>query len=476
VDEIAARLHDRFALLTGGARTALPRQRTLEAAVAWSYDLLDESERRLFVRLGIFAGGVELTAVEEVCSDDETPRGRILDLLIGLVDKSLVSVQTVAGRTRYRLLETLRDYARNRLAASGDSQALGAAHTRWAISYADTAGRQVMGPDQVRWLGDITATMDDLRAALGRSLEQDDRESGLRIMVGLSSWWPTGAVREARQWLERLLPSDDAIAPGLLGSALSLYSVALAIHGLQEQAAEVQERALALLREVGDARGIAWSMHYLAISRWQTWEPAKVKRLTVEALAAFEALRDPFGALRCLWWLILWELEFGTLEEALRYGSRLRERAAGAPGPIGAAHAAEAAGLLARVQGDVDGAGRLLQQAVTLHAAARNPGCLSHCLEHVALWSLDREDPEQAAMLLGAVDAIREDVVGTAAVPPFERIWHERATAAAREALGDEAFAAAWRRGRTMRIDEATRAGLRVFGSDDEPVAPGRSG
>jgi predicted ATPase/class 3 adenylate cyclase len=469
VEEIADRLHDRFALLTGGARTVLPRQRTLEAAVAWSYDLLDENERRLFERLSVFAGSFDLDAVEAVCSADPIQREQILDLLTRLVDKSLVSVVHAGGATRYRLLETLRDYARNRLAASGDAPAMQDAHTRWAVAFARSAGGQLMGPGQARWLQEVAGSRDDLRAALARAIEAGDPDTGLQIMVGLTTLWQVTGMREARGWLEQLLKREDAISPGLLGLGLSLYGVVLAITGLRERSADAQERALRLLREVGDERGIAWSTHYLGIERWGSSRPEEVKELTLEALAAFERLDEPIGILRCLWWLILWELEFGDVDEALRHGVRLEQMASRMPGPIGRAHAAEAAGLLARVQGDLETAGQRLGEAVGLHVMIRNIICLSHCLEHVALWTLDRGDAAQAAALLGAVDAIREDLIGSAAVPGFERMWHDRAISAAKAALGDEAYVTAWGEGRAMNIDEAIAAGVGAV--DAQPAA-----
>jgi predicted ATPase/class 3 adenylate cyclase len=465
VEEIARRLHDRFSLLTGGARTALPRQRTLEAAVAWSYDLLDENERRLFARLSVFAGSFDLAAVEAVCSGGPIQREQIFDLLTRLVDKSLVSVVHAGDATRYRLLETLRDYARNRLAASGDAHGVHDAHTRWAVAFAESAGAQLMGADQAGRLQAIAANRDDLRAALARTIEAGDPESGLKIMVGLTTLWQVAGIREARGWLEQLLQREDAVSPPLLGLGLSLYGVALAIHGLRDRSIEVQERALALLRDVGDVRGAAWATHYLGIERWGSSRPDEVKELTVEALAAFEQLDEPIGILRCLWWLILWELEFGDVGEAVRHGARLQQMGSRAPGPIGRAHAAEAAGLLARVQGDLDEAGQRLREAVGLHVMVRNIICLSHCLEHVALWTLDRGDPGQAATLLGAVDAIREDLIGSAAVPGFERMWHDRATSDARAALGDEGYAAAWGQGRAMNIDQAIAAGVGAVGA-----------
>jgi predicted ATPase/class 3 adenylate cyclase len=465
VEEIAVRLNDRFALLTGGARTALPRQRTLEAAVAWSYDLLEEDERRLFGRLSIFAGSFDLSAVEAVCSGDPIQREQILDLLTRLVDKSLVSVVHLGGGTRYRLLETLRDYARHRLAASGDAQGVHDAHTRWAVAFAESAGAQLMGPDQASRLQQIAASRDDLRAALARTLEAGDPDSGVRIMVGLTTLWQVAGIREARNWLEQLLEREDTVAPGLLGLGLSLYGVLLAIHGERDRSAEVQERALALLRDVGDERGAAWATHYLGIERWGSYRPEEAKELTLEALAAFEQLNEPIGILRCLWWLILWELEFGGVDEALRHGARLEQMASRMPGPIGRAHAAEAAGLLARVQGDLETAGQRLREAVGLHVMIRNIICLSHCLEHVALWTLDRGDPQEAATLLGAVDAIREDLIGSTAVPGFERMWHFRATSDARTALGDEGYTTAWGQGRAMDIEQAIAAGVGAVGA-----------
>ncbi|MEP6680314.1 MAG: adenylate/guanylate cyclase domain-containing protein [Chloroflexota bacterium] len=470
VEEIAARLDDRFSLLTGGARTALPRQRTLEAAVAWSYDLLEEDERRLFARLSIFAGSFDLAAVEEVCSDEAISRAWILELLTRLVDKSLVSVVHASSGTRYRLLETLRDYARNRLAESPDAQPVRDAHTRWALAYAQRAGGLLLGPDQGRWLVDIAASLDDLRMALERTIQANDNETGLRIMIGLGSLWQITGIREARAWLERLLVSTESVSPGTLGLAVSLHGVVLSVSGLPERGVESQQRALGLLREVGDAVGAAWATHYLGIGLWGSVGPDAVKQLMLEALTEFERLNERVGIMRCLWWLTLWELEFGDLVVAARHAARMGEFAAHMPTPIVRAHAAEAAGLLARVRGDLDEAGRQLHDAVRFHVLIRNAICLSHCLEHVALWTLERGDPGQAALLLGAVDAIREDLVGSTAVPGFERMWHDRAISAAQAALGETAYATAWGTGRAMSLDQAMAAGIGAFGAEDAPM------
>ena len=278
-------------------------------------------------------------------------------------------------------------------------------------------------------------------------------------------------MREARHWFDLLLPAPATVDRRLVGNALAAHGVAFAIQGDMNRAATLQREALEILRAAGDEHGVAWATHYLGVALWST-DPAAARDATIEALGAFDRLRIPVGVLRCLWWLILWELEFGSPEEALRYGSRLQELAVALPNPLARGHAAEAAGLLARVRGDLEEARARFHEAVTMHGRVRNGACLAHCLEHVALWALDRQQPEQAAVLLGAVDAIREDVVGTTAVPPFERIWHDRAAADARTQLGVPAFDAAWARGRAMRLDAALAAGTSTVAADEVPPGP----
>jgi tetratricopeptide (TPR) repeat protein len=472
LEDIADRLGDRFRLLTGGARTALPRQRTLEAAVAWSYDLLEADERRVFARLSVFASSFRLDAAEAVCAGDGIEPAAIADLLMRLVDKSLVTVVQGPTGTRYRLLETLRDYARNRLAGTPDDAAASQeAHRRWALAFTRWAGDEFMGPRQTQIMAELSASLDDLRVVLVRAVEEGDVSTGLRLVVNIAPWWPVGGVREARHWLDRLLPAPDGVDPVLVGNAMAVHGVVFAIQGSMDRAVELQRRALEILPAASDERGVAWATHYLGIVLWST-DPAEARRATVEALAAFERLRIPAGVMRCLWWLILWELEFGDRSEAFAYGSRLRDLATTMPNPLAGAHAAEAAGLLARVEGNLEEARAQFEQAVTLHARVRNGACLAHCLEHVALWSLDRDEAEQAALLLGAVDAIREDVVGSTAVPPFERMWHDRATEQARGRLGDERYAVAWAHGRAMRLEAAVGAGIAAVSGEPAPPSP----
>ncbi len=151
VEQIAARLQDRFKLLTGGSRTATPRHQTLRAAIDWSYELLSEAERALLRRLSVFAGGWSLEAAEAVCSGDQIEESAVLELQSHLVDKSLVVVEKTPGETRYRLLTTIRDYAGDRLQEAGEADRLGARHRDWFLQLVERAVPELRGPAQAVW-------------------------------------------------------------------------------------------------------------------------------------------------------------------------------------------------------------------------------------------------------------------------------------------------------------------------------------
>jgi len=188
--EISARLDQRFGLLTTGSRTAMPRHQTLRALIDWSYDLLSAQEQMLFGRLSVFAGGWTLAAAEAVAVGGGVADWQVLDLLAALVGKSLVQAEVSRGATRYRLLETVRSYAAERLAAGGpEASDVSAAHRDYYLSLVETAGPELPGPDEARWLDRIEAEFDNIRTALTFSIaEPGSAEPGLRLAAGLRSF------------------------------------------------------------------------------------------------------------------------------------------------------------------------------------------------------------------------------------------------------------------------------------------------
>jgi predicted ATPase/class 3 adenylate cyclase/DNA-binding CsgD family transcriptional regulator len=217
VSEINARLDQRFRLLTTGNRTARPRHQTLRALIDWSYDLLSSEERIVLERLSVFAGGWTLDAAEAVVGGGDVPDWQVLDLLAALVGKSLVQAEVIGGSTRYRLLETVRHYAAERLAlrAGADLTDIPAAHRDHYLSLVETAAAQLRGPDELRWLNRIEAEFDNIRAALAFSIaDPGSAEPGLRLAAGLKWFcYMRGRSGEIIEALSVLLGRPDAGQP-----------------------------------------------------------------------------------------------------------------------------------------------------------------------------------------------------------------------------------------------------------------------
>ncbi len=207
--QIAERLDDRFRLLTGGSRTALPRQRTLQATMDWSHDLLQPTERVLFRRLGVFHGGFDLEAVEAVCTDEQVPEDAVLDLVGRLVEESLIATDG-GDPVRYRLLETVRQYAEDRLAVSGEAPTLRRRHAEWVAEMTDGAEVGLRGREQVAWVSRLRSERDNIRAGLAWCRDNGRYELGLRMATGLGRfWWLHEPGPEGLRWLTTMLESTD---------------------------------------------------------------------------------------------------------------------------------------------------------------------------------------------------------------------------------------------------------------------------
>lgn len=212
VDEIARRLSDRFRLLTGGSRTALPRHRTLRAVVAWSWDLLSDPERRLVERLSVFPAGATPDSAEAVCADADVPAEDVLDLLASLVDKSLLN----ENNGRYRMLETIREYGQERLADRGELTALRDAHARYFAAFVETADPHLRRPEQLEWIARLDAERDNILAAMRHLGDQGDAQATLEMAVRMGWYWELiGSHAEALTWINFALDvpgeSDPAV-------------------------------------------------------------------------------------------------------------------------------------------------------------------------------------------------------------------------------------------------------------------------
>lgn len=294
-EQISKLLDDRFKLLTGGSRAALPRQQTLRALIDWSYRLLSGAERILFRRLAVFEGGWTLEAAQSVCGSDPILEEDILDLLIHLVDKSLVLVELQGDAARYRMMETIRQFAREKLLDSGEGARLRNRHLDYFLHWVEEVEPKLKGAEQLVWLTHLEIERDNSRAALEWAVDNDE-EAGLRLAGGLVwHWWLRVHWREGWEWLERLLArSEESLSAA---HAKALYGGAHLSVFLNEpvRAETLAKQALRLSEALRRKDCLADSHFYLGLALLN--QPRVSTRLDHygQALQLYRELQDPWS-------------------------------------------------------------------------------------------------------------------------------------------------------------------------------------
>ena len=307
-EQIVARLDNAFRLLTSGSRMALPRQQTLQATIDWSYNLLSQNERVLFRRLSVFAGGFTLQAVEVVCAGEGLAQDEMLELLSSLVTKSLVVVIEYAEEARYQLLETVRQYAREKLQAAGEEMITRRRHTLFFVHLAEEANPEIRSANRDVWLQWLEKEHDNLRAALGwlrGSAEIESREMGLHLAGSLGwFWYFRGYISEARQWLEGMLALTAAIGNTQARAEALFGAGALAwIQGDYAMAHARLDEGVVLWRALANRHGLAYSLTLLGLVTGLQGDHDLACSLQEESLVLFRGIGDKWGLALALYWL-----------------------------------------------------------------------------------------------------------------------------------------------------------------------------
>ncbi len=540
---LLARLSQRLAVLTSGARDVPVRQQTLRNTIEWSYHLLDVKEQRLFRQLSVFVGGCTLKAIEAVCTALDDGVGQVVDGVASLLDKSLLQQTEQEGEgPRLTMLETIREYGLECLRESGEAHTSQRAHALYYLAFAEEAEPHLQGGQQAVWLERLEREHNNLRAALQWSLEQGEdrhrREIALRLGAALRRFWLMhGHISEGLSLLEQALTArrgivasvrakalraaaslavyidDTERAEMLCGESLTLCrelgdraGIAFSLYLLGMLASTTDnlttarmhtEEALALYREVGDKDGIAWSLSNLADFVGNQGEYARARALFEESLAMHRALENKRGIANSLFrlaWVLLVsqgdpaqarslleeglalfrELgDKGNIAQCLSLAGRLAlsqgdtiagrsllEESMLLSREIGSQWGiAESLALVAQVeasQGDLAAARTLYEKSLTLAREWNYKDLLPACLEGLADVVGVQGEPAWAAQLWGAAEALRE-VMG-APLSPVSRAPYERAVAAARTQLGEQAFATAWAEGRIMTVEQVLAA------------------
>ncbi len=497
--QLAERMDDIFAVLVGGARSAPARHQALRATLDWSYDLLDSDERATFRRLATFFGGFTLHAAERIAAGGDIRPDAMLELLTRLADKSLLRVEHTRGESRYFLLATVRDYARDRLAEAAESDQARRAHLQYFTELVEDATARIEQVEAAAGrleleLDRLDAELPNLRRAFEFAQESGDPVAPLRIAGPLDRYaYLRGRYHEVRQWMDAAVTSCPDAPAGLRAKALLGGGRLALLQCDYAPAVRRLEAALRLYRELGDPRGIASSLQVLGSVAREQGRYARAVELHAESLAIAEAAEDRWavasahGYLAFASWL---QRDFGrAAEEAETALAKFREL-----GDVeGAAWSLISLGTIARYQGDVERASvllteslalsegigfregiawsveqlgllaavdgdpaaiSLLRRSLELHSELRDRWRMSSVLEDLAAIAIAQGDAGQAARLLGAAEALRE-TIGTV-IAPCERLQHNQTTKAVRAELGDEAFDAALRQGQLASMDELT--------------------
>jgi non-specific serine/threonine protein kinase len=472
----------------------------------WSYELLDDSEKQLFARLSVFAGGWTLDAATQVCNEAPIGKDDLVYVLIGLIEQSLVVSEEDGDR--YRMLETVRQYAQDRLRDSGEEKRWRDRHLDYFLALAEEAEPKLNGTQQRDWLERLEMEHDNLRSALTWSGAGGDAESGMRLASACWRFWLIrGYAREGLAWLSAILaatPNEQPTAhrakalinAGNMAKTILDYSKARALYeeglsisrelGVQRHVAAAlgnlgmvaceqgdyaaarawHEQSLAIWRELGDRLGIARDLIALGNVVLAQGDELAARSLYEESLAIEREFGDRRGTavvLDCLGMVAYHRNDYAAarllLEQALVIGRELGDR-------YQIAVALNHLGILAYEQGDCSSSRALLTESLAIQRDLFDGRGMAESLEALAGLAFASGRPEQGARLCGHASRLRDEI-GWADVP-WERARYDRRIASGRASLGnDAAFDLAWQEGRALTLEQAIAYALQEQQADD---------
>jgi predicted ATPase/DNA-binding XRE family transcriptional regulator len=472
---LLAQLESPLVLLTGGRRDAPERQRTLRGTIAWSEQLLELDERRLFHRLGIFVGGCTLEAAQAVCGGPEGGDGAdVLDGLARLTEKSLLNVQMLSDGPRFAMLETIREYALERLQASGDFEDVGRRHADFYARLAADLGW--IGPQQDARDRRLERELPNVRAALDWARQHREPLIGLQLATPLGRWWYSrGHFDESERWLRDFLAIDstagERAAPAMLRVSALYALILLALDRRNYDEAEVLAReGLELARRNGDVGGAGNMLAELGHVTEARGDLDTAMAYFEEGLAEYQKGKQghPGAVGRTLSSLGNLARAKGDYERAQRYLEQALAWAREREFSFAIASALVSLGHVACEQGDRARAQVLYRESLHLFRTLRNPSSLAWCLEGVAVVAAAAGDHERAARLCGSVAGLH--ALAGAGPAPVAWLPFEQACTAARQALGEERFTSVSNEGAALSAEQAIDSALNTLGSEETEV------
>jgi predicted ATPase len=466
---LLARLDDRLKLLTGGARDLPERQRTLKNTLDWSFDLLSSPEQALFRRLAVFPGTFDLEAAEAVGGADgsvppgQDHAGQIIDTLGSLLDASLVRDGGRAGQPRFSLLESIRDYSRERLRESGEWEEAHDRHAAHFLELAEAAQPGLEGPGQVTWLDRLEAEHDNLGVALSWFVDQDQPGSAHRLgALTWRFWWFRGHAEEFARYGEMVVAKGEQLSLDELGFAQTGLGFMLIASGNQAGAQARFGQGQALFRRLGDKFGIAVTGSALGHLAALRHEYGRASELLTESLALHQELGHTASVAQVYNFLGQIPLSQGDNDGAARLLTQAVDAARLVPDRLPLLTSLYDLALSSQARGDLDGATGLLREGLSVASDAGDESSVGYYLRRLAAVARLREDLERAVRLLAAADALLQ-AAGTGWLLAYVAAAssEDDALPELRSRMGEPPFQQAWAQGAAMQREAAVAYALR---------------
>ncbi len=456
IEQVAARLDDHFALFTGGSRPGPSRQQTLRATLDWSYELLTEAERALFRQLSVFVGGFTLDALESVTLLDSSQS--ILDALARLADKSLLLVEP-QEQTRYRFLEPIRQYARDRLNEAGESNLIHDRHLDYYLRVAEEAEPYLFSAGQQHWKNRLELDHDNLRAALAWSLDGNHVEAGLRMAGALAWFWhSTGHLSEGTLWLEKILASTISNRGKERAKALRASSILATDTGDYVRARAFAESSIELYRENGDSRGAGLVLADLGASFHRGGKEKEAVESLDASLRLLRATGERWEIAYALVWLGDTCFRMGDTRRAATSWEEGLGLARNLGDPFLIAWSLGGLGDVARLHAEYERATGMFRESLSLAQSSGDKFGPPFVLEALGLVAAALGNAKRAARLWGAAAAWREAI--NEALPSNYQRDYAASIDQARTQLGEEVYASAWSEGHALSPEQAIALAL----------------
>ncbi|REE75597.1 non-specific serine/threonine protein kinase [Rhodococcus wratislaviensis] len=456
-DQILQRLTDRYLLLTRGSRDAPSRQQTLRMCIDWSYDLCTPAEQRMWAQLSVFAGSFELEAAEQVCGSDDAED--LLDTVTFLVDKSILTREESGTAVRFRMLETVRAYGREKAQESGDYTELRRRHRDWCERLAVEAESEWISSRQLELIARLGREQPNIREALDFCVS-DSPESGLRIAAAMYPFWLSrGLFREGRRWLGRLLPGQPAEPSVDRAKALYAGSVLAGVQGDIPVSDTLAEEAQAVAAQTTDPVVRAHAEHAVGYAALFAGRLPDARVHLEEAVQGFAARNDLHEVAAVVGLGMTHDLLNDT-ERAIECHERVLAITEAHGESVYRSYSLWALAVAVWRLGDRARAVRLLGQALQIDRRVNDRLSASVCLRSLAWIAAEERNMERSVVLLGAADEFTRSVGSSTVLVPGLSVYQDECERRTREAMSEQAFAAAHRKGAALGFDAAVAYAL----------------